>query len=53
MHDLNLAVHASKGLLPEAGGMLDQPVKFVHTWQAFQSDKDLIIEERRSKKNGR
>jgi hypothetical protein len=53
MQDLNLAIHASKGHLPEAGGMLDQSMKFVNVWQAFQADKDLIIEERRSKKNGR
>jgi len=49
MHDLNLSVHASKGLLPEVGGILDQDAKFIHTWQAFQADKDLILEERRQK----
>jgi hypothetical protein len=51
-YDLNLAVHASKGLLPESGGILDQDAKFIHTWQSFQADKDLILEERRQR-NGK
>lgn len=49
-----MIVYAMKNTLPEAGGLLDQDAKFVHTWQAFESDKQLIDAERMSKqKHGR
>jgi hypothetical protein len=54
VRQVNLIVHAMKNTLPESGGLLDQDAKFVHTWQAFESDKQVIDAERMSrKKNGR
>lgn len=54
IREVNMIVYAMKNTLPEAGGLLDQDAKFVHTWQAFESDKQLIDAERMSKqKHGR
>jgi hypothetical protein len=49
----NLIIHAIKNTLPNVGGLLDQDAKFVHAWQSFESDKQIIDAERMSKKNGR
>lgn len=49
INEINLVVHAMKSTLPEAGGLLDQDAKFVHTWQVFESDKQLIDAERVSR----
>lgn len=53
IRQVNLIVHAMKNTLPNAGGLLDQDAKFVHAWQAFEADKQLIDAERMSRKNGR
>lgn len=49
INEINLVVHAMKTTLPEAGGLLDQDAKFVHTWQVFESDKQIIDAERQSR----
>ena len=53
IRQINLIVHAIKNTRPSEGGLLDQDAKFVHAWQAFESDKQIIDAERMSKKNGR
>jgi hypothetical protein len=55
IRQVNLIIHAMKNTLPRSGGLLDQDAWFVHAWQAFESDKQLIDAERmsRQKKHGK
>ena len=49
--EMRLVNHAMQDkLLPESGGINDQPARFVHLWQAFRSDVSMI--EREEAKNG-
>lgn len=50
--DIALAIWAKQGHLPESGGILDQPAKFLHTWQAFQHDVNRIDTDRQERKRG-
>jgi len=51
---INLIIFANKGHLPKPGTILEQPAKFIHSWQAFNRDKEFIDEERRRRsQNGR
>ena len=47
--ELNKAIYATKGFLPDLGGINDQQATFVHLWQAFENDKQLIDSERLNK----
>ena len=43
---IRLVSHAMQDkLLPDAGGINDQDAKFVHLWQAFASDVNMIEKE--------
>jgi hypothetical protein len=42
---INLAIHASKGTLPTAGGLLDQSAWFVAIWDTFEGDMATIAKE--------
>jgi hypothetical protein len=46
---VNLAVHAEKGHLPVAGGVLDQSKWFVAAWDALNADEDKITAEQRQR----
>ena len=45
--EIRLVNHAMQDkILPDAGGINDQPARFVHLWQAFRGDVSMIeIEE--------
>ena len=44
--DIRLVSHAMQDkLLPEAGGINDQEAKFIHLWQAFSGDVNMIEKE--------
>lgn len=47
---VNLAGHAGNGLLPVAGGMMDQAAWFIQCWQALESDQQKIDDERTNRK---
>lgn len=42
---VNMAMHAAKGTLPVAGGILDQSAWFVALWNAFDNDMAMIRKE--------
>lgn len=49
--EMRLVTHAMQdGLLPDAGGINDQPARFIHLWQAFRGDVAMI--EREEAKRG-
>jgi hypothetical protein len=51
MREIRMVNYAMQDkLLPEAGGINDQPARFVNLWQAFRSDINMI--EREEAKSG-
>lgn len=48
-NEINLAGFASKGHLPEPGGMLDQDAWFVDMWSVLSEDQSKIEEEIRKR----
>lgn len=43
---INLASHASKGVMPVSGGLLDQSAWFFSLWNTLESDVNKIDAER-------
>ncbi len=43
---INMACHAEKGMLPVAGGILDQSAWFVAVWSALTNEQNAIDAER-------
>lgn len=43
---INVASHASKGVMPVAGGLLDQSAWFFSLWNTLESDTNKIDAER-------
>ena len=48
--EINLIAFANKGHLPEPGGLLDQPAKFVTVWRTLEADQNTIDQARREKR---
>jgi hypothetical protein len=47
--EISLIAFANKGHLPEPGGLLDQPAKFVNVWRTLEADQNTIDQARREK----